>query len=144
MFQAKDHQVKVQDALSKSSIFWYFMPTRSPHFGGLRKSAVKFIKLHLFHALGNAYFTHEELNTILTRLETCLNSRPLTLLSLDPSDPHSLTLGQFLIGGALCALPEKDVSSMPISLLTRWSKVIQVSQQIWYRWSREYLEQLQE
>lgn len=34
LFQSKDHQAKVQDALSKYGIRWHFIPPISPHFGG--------------------------------------------------------------------------------------------------------------
>jgi len=144
LIHTEDHQSKLQNVLSESGIRWHFIPPRSPHFGGLWESVIKFIKHHLFRTLGNANLTYEELNTILIRVEACLNSRPLVPLSSDPSDLAPLTPGNFLIGDASTALPETDVSLVPTNRLTRWRRVMQVTQQIWSRWSREYLTQLQE
>lgn len=144
LFNNEENQSKLQNMLSESGIQWHFIPPRSPHIGGLWESAIKSVKHHLFRVLGNAYFTYEELNTILIRVEACLNSRPLTPLSSDPTDLAPLTPGHFLIGDTLTALPEMDVSSIPTNQLTRWRRVMQVSQQLWSRWSREYLSQFQE
>lgn len=129
----------MQNVLTDSGIRWHFIPPRSPHFGGLWESAIKSIKHHLFRVLGNANFTYEELNTILIRVEACLNSRLLVPLSSEPSDLSPLTPAQILIGDSLSALPEIEVSLVPTNRLTRWRRGMQVSQQIWSRWNREYL-----
>lgn len=73
----------------------------------------------LSRVLGEAYLTYEELATILIRTEACLNSRPLTTLSSDPTDLLCLTPGHFLIGDSLTAVPEHDVTKTPINRLTR-------------------------
>ncbi|KAF0749063.1 Uncharacterized protein FWK35_00015358 [Aphis craccivora] len=101
------------------------------------------MKTLLGRVLGEGHLTYEKLCTVLTRAEACLNSRPLTTLAIDPSDPSPLTPGHFLIGDSLTALPEDDVTTTPVNRLTRWRRVTQYSQQLWRRWSREYLRQLQ-
>ncbi|KAL4083194.1 hypothetical protein QTP88_028524 [Uroleucon formosanum] len=144
LFSSKDHQAKVQRCVSEVGINWKFIPVYSPHFGGLWESAVKSIKHHLIRQLGNAVLTFEELYTILSRIEACLNSRPLSPLSPDPSDLNVLTPGHFLVGGSLTCLPEQDMANVPANRLRRWQVVTQLTQQIWQRWNREYLSQLQE
>ncbi|KAL4099118.1 hypothetical protein QTP88_023596 [Uroleucon formosanum] len=144
LFSSKDHQAKVQRCVSEVGINWKFIPVYSPHFGGLWESAVKSIKHHLIRQLGNAVLTFEELYTILSRIEACLNSRPLSPLSPDPSDLNVLTPGHFLVGGSLTCLPEQDMANVPANRLRRWQLVTQLTQQIWQRWNREYLSQLQE
>lgn len=143
LFSSKKHQSKVQRCVSEVGINWKFIPVYSPHFGGLWESAVKSIKHHLIRQLGNAVLTFEELYTILSRIEACLNSRPLSPLSSDPSDLNVLTPGHFLVGGSLTCLPEQDMANVPVNRLRRWQLVTQLTQQIWQRWSREYLSQLQ-
>lgn len=88
--------------------------------------------------LGNVHLTYEELYTVLTRAEACLNSRPLTPVSTDPNDLSVLTPGYFLIGDSLLAIPEPDISDINTNRLSHYSQVI------WKKWSREYLNQLQE
>lgn len=83
--------------------------------------------------------TFEELNTILTQIEACLNSRPISQLSSNPSDPQALTPGHFLIGVPLKSLPDSDLTYIPVNRFKRW----QLVQQLWHRWSTDYLSQLQ-
>lgn len=83
------------------------------------------------------------MSTILVRIEACLNSRPITPLSNDPSDLSVLTPGHFLIGRALTNLPEPDLVDMSANRLRRWQRTTQLFQQIWQRRSKEYLTQLQ-
>ncbi|CAI6367665.1 unnamed protein product [Macrosiphum euphorbiae] len=143
LFGSKEHQAKVQRCVTEVGINWKFIPVYSPHFGGLWESAVKSIKHHLVRQLGSTALTFEELYTVLNRIEACLNSRPLSPLSSDPSDLNVLTPGHFLVGGSLTCLPDKDVANVPTNRLRRWQLVTQLTQQIWQRWSREYLSQLQ-
>lgn len=144
LFQNDEHKQKTNAVLSKLGIEWKFIPARSPHFGGLWEAGIKSMKHLLRRVMGDAYFTYEELLTILTRAEACLNSRPLTPLSSDPSDLIPLTPSHFLIGNSFTAVPEVDETSIPVNRLNRWRRVSQYSRHLWKRWSREYLSQLQE
>ncbi|XP_050522858.1 uncharacterized protein LOC126895247 [Daktulosphaira vitifoliae] len=142
--QTEEHQSKINNMLSENEVEWKFIPARSPHFGGLWEAGVKSMKYLLRRVLGDAHLFYEELLTVITRAEACLNSRPLTILSSDPSDLSPLTPGHFLIGNSLTALPEPDQTNISSNRLTRWRRVSQYSQNLWKRWSREYLVQLQE
>ncbi|XP_050522540.1 uncharacterized protein LOC126895093 [Daktulosphaira vitifoliae] len=135
---------EVKNESSNKGIQWHFIPARSPHFGGLWEASVKSVKAHLLKSIGNALFNYEELYTILVRVEAILNSRPLTPFSTDPSDLSVLTPGHFLIGDSLSAFPERDVTNIMENRLTRWRRVVQITQKIWIRWKNEYLNQLQE
>lgn len=123
MFSSKEYQAKVQRCVSEVGINWKFIPVYSPHFGRLWKSAVKSIKHHLIRQIGNAVLTLEELYTILSRIEACLNSHALSPLSSDPSDLNVLTPGYFLVGGSMTSLPEQDMANVPASRLRRWQLV---------------------
>jgi len=101
------------------------------------------MKSHLFKTLGNVSLTFEELYSVFVRIEANLNSRPITPLSADSSDLTALTPGHFLTGNIFNVFPEEDVTAVPTYRLTRWRKVTQFTQQLWQRWRRDYLSQLQ-
>jgi hypothetical protein len=53
LLQSSSHVEQVQDYLSKEKCEWKFIPSHSPHFGGLWEAAVKSMKHHLRRILGN-------------------------------------------------------------------------------------------
>lgn len=128
--------------LTKQNITWHFIPPRSPHFGGLWEAGVKSVKGHLRRMLRNEVLTYEELYTLLTQIEACLNSRPLTPLSSSPNDLDPLTPGHFLIGDALTSPAEPDLQDIKYNKLSRWQRLEQLRQHFWRRWSNEYIHTL--
>lgn len=60
---------------------WEFIPPAAPHHGGLWERSVRSMKHHLQRAVGTEKFTFNQLATLLTVIEACLNSRPLMTLS---------------------------------------------------------------
>jgi len=143
LFLSELHKEQVQEFATEIGVQWKFIPPRAPHFGGLWEAAVKSVKGHLRRILGNAMLIYEELFTVLVRIEACLNSRPITPLSSDPTDLKALTPGHFLTGSSLNDIPDTDISTMSPNRLRRWQRTVQLTQQIWYRWRTEYLSQLQ-
>ncbi|XP_072375333.1 uncharacterized protein [Diabrotica undecimpunctata] len=125
-------------------INWKFIPPHSPHFGGVWESTIKSVKYHLKRVLGENKYTYDEMYTLLTQVESCLNSRPLLPLSNDPLDLGVLTPGQFLIGDSLMAVPQEDLTDVHTNKLKRYHHLTQVIQHFWARWSREYLSSLQQ
>lgn len=131
LFHKEENMEVIQGLLSELGIRWHFIPPRSPHFGGLWKSAVRIMKTHLYRTVGNVNMTYEELNTVVIYAEACLNSRPLCPLSSDPSDLSTLTPGHFLTRDALMAIPGPELSAIHMNRLNRWRRIVQASQQIW-------------
>ena len=87
--------------LSSQGIQWHFNPPAAPSFGGLWEAAVKSLKYHMKRVIGDQTLTYEELSTLLSGIEVCLNSRPLVPITDDPSDLSVLTPAHFLIGRPL-------------------------------------------
>jgi len=81
------------------------------------------MKYLLRRVLGDAHCTYEELLTILTRADSCLNSRLLTPISSDPKDLIPLTSSHFLIRDSHTTIPKTDETSLPINRLNRWRLV---------------------
>ncbi|XP_072941856.1 uncharacterized protein [Epargyreus clarus] len=67
--------------LTSMGIEWHFNSPSWPSAGGLWEAAVKSLKHHLKRVLGDQKLTFEEFTTLLTRIEGCLNSRPLCPLT---------------------------------------------------------------
>ena len=101
------------------NIQWHFIPEHAPYFGGLWEAAVKSFKYHLRRIIGNVYLTFEELTTTLARVETCLNSRPLTPLPEVEDRAEVLTPGHFLVGKPIEALPNHSTAGIEMSLLRK-------------------------
>ena len=100
---------------------------------------MKSTKHHLKRVLTNALLTYEEFNTILTQIESVLNSRPLTCLNADPNEIEALTPAHFLIGRTFTAIPDPNVLDIPINRLTRYQHIQWLVQPFWKRWSLEYM-----
>lgn len=132
----------VSDFLSKFQIDWKFIPPASPHFGGLWEAAIKATKRHLLAVIQDHALTFEEFNTLLSKIEAALNSRPLCSVSNHPSDNLDyLSPGHFLIGQPLLALPTtSEVSIFPLT--TRWELLCSSFRNFWKRWYHEYLQSL--
>ena len=55
----------------------------------------------------------------------------------------ALTPGHFLIGQALNATPDPDLTNLKENSLSRWQYCQRLNQLFWKRWSNEYLSTLQ-
>lgn len=129
--------------LAANKIQWKFIPPNSPNFGGIWEAAVKSCKHHLKRSLCNSKLNYQEMYTMLTRIEACLNSRPLLPLDTDLDNLATLTPAHFLIGERLTAFPEPDVTHLPINRLCRLQYLEKLRQGFWKKWSKDYLQQLQ-
>lgn len=94
----------------------HFTPPRSPHFGGLWEYGMSSMKYHLKELVGITAFTFKELGTLLTQVQACLNSCPLTALSNDPNDLTYLSPGNFLIGAPLTSFPQPSLFDLSVSV----------------------------
>ena len=93
--------------------------------------------------VGIQRLTYEELSTVTTQIESCLNSRPLVAMTSHATDGiTALTPGHFLVGRELRAYPETLITIEP-SLLRRWNLCQAMVHHFWRRWSTEYLQQQQ-
>ncbi|XP_039307938.1 uncharacterized protein LOC120358281 [Solenopsis invicta] len=138
------HKEIIERYCSKNAIQWHFIPSYSPHMGGIWKAGIKSVKTHLRKILGEALLTFEEMYTILTQTEAVLNSRPLTPVSANPDDLRALTPGHFLIGAPLNAIPQCSLLEQSVNQLTQFQYLTKLVQFFWFGWSTEYLSNLQQ
>ncbi|XP_055623055.1 uncharacterized protein LOC129766512 [Toxorhynchites rutilus septentrionalis] len=125
-----------------SGISFFFIPARSPHFGGLWEAGVKSFKFHFRRIFGGHSYTLDEFSTATIHIEGILNSRPLTPLTDHPDDLAVLTPGHFLIGEPMFSIPEPDVTNINTNRLSRLQTMRRSVQDFWNRWSRDYVSQL--
>lgn len=143
LIQSNDYKQNIGTELASRRINWKLNPPYSPHFGGLWESTVKAMKSHLYRAIGTQILTFEEMTTILSQIEAILNTRPLYLLSSDPSEPSALTPAHFLNQQPLNSFPAEDFIAQPINHITRFQLLDKMVQEFWKRWHTEYLHNLQ-
>lgn len=97
----------------------------------------------MIRVIGEQRLTFEEYYTVLTQVEACLNSRPLTPMSDDPTDIKTLTPAHFLIGEPINLFPDNDdYIEVPSNRLNRWELLQKITQDFWKRWHNEYLHTL--
>lgn len=135
---------QVKQDLAHRGTKWHFIPPGAPHQGGIWEAAVKSAKRHIVRVVGNERMDYEQFNTLLIRVEACLNSRPLVALYDDPDDKLALTPGDFLTGGPIIALPEPSTANLPMNRVKEWDLVKRWTEDIWQRWHNEYLHTLQQ
>ncbi|XP_065362180.1 uncharacterized protein LOC135955751 [Calliphora vicina] len=121
---------------------WHFIPPGAPHMGGLWEAGVKSFKMHLKRVSHSQNFTFEEFSTLLARIESCLNSRPLSPSSENHTDLCALTPGHFLIGSPLLSPPEPNLTDHSLSYVSRWQKLKVLHHHFAQRWKEEYLKEL--
>lgn len=132
---------EIAEILASQGTTWHFIPPRAPNFGGLWEAGIRSTKFHIRRAIGDATLTYEEMSTLLSQIEACLNSRPISIMSTEVGDPSPLTPGHFLIGEALVTIPEINYETSTVSTLKRWHLTQRMLQNFWRRWSNEYLSQ---
>ena len=85
------------------------------------------------------------MSTLIARVESCLNSRPLTPLSGEIDDLRALTPWHLLTGFPPTSLPEPGIDPTEnLDHVSHWRLVRGLRNQFWMRWSREYLLSLQQ
>lgn len=132
------------DAAANMSIKWHFIPTNSPHFGGIWEAGVKSLKHHLKRVLASYTLFFFDFQTLLIRIEAILNSRPLSPLSSSPDDLTPLSPAHFLIGKSTMSLPDPLLPNVKENRLSQYQLLQKLYEHFWNRWSREYISELQQ
>lgn len=95
------------------------------------------MKHHMKRQLGNSSCTYEEMTTLMCKIESCLNSRPLTPIGNDPDDIEVLTPGHFQIGQPIAEPPNPIETNINASSSERWRYINKMKKDFWKIWSGE-------
>ena len=110
--------------------------------GGEWERLIRSTKEVLTGLMKDTVLTDPQLATLLTEVESILNSRPLTHASEDINDLDALTPNHILLGhhrhwDYMGEITENDILSR-----RRWKQVRALRTMFWDRWKREYLPKL--
>ena len=116
--EAEITQERISHFCSTQKMEWKFIPSRSPHMGRLWKAAVKSFESHLHKVAGGVKLNYEKMSTVLTQIESCLNSHPLTAVIQEDDGVKALTPGHFIIARPLEVLPDSShhITSLSLSV----------------------------
>lgn len=140
---AQWHSAYTLQQMANKGTTWHFISPGAPHQGGLWEAAVKSAKRHLLRVVGRQSMHYDQLNTLLVRIEACLNSRPLIALHDSIDDRLALTPADILTGRPLVSVPEAPIPDIPTNRLQYWQRLRQMHQHFWQAWEDDYLASLQ-
>lgn len=141
---------EVGEFLTRKRIIWRYNLERSPWWGGHFERMIGTVKRCLKKVLGTAKLSQDELSTVLTEVESTLNSRPLTYYG-EELEEQVLTPSHLIIGRRISPLSENDnisLDSHDIAGGGNWSRrfvyLTKKLNHFWTRWHKEYLLGLRE
>lgn len=141
-----DHE-KLKSKLVDMEIEWVFNPPHASHFGGVWERLIRSVRTVLNGLLkrSECSLTSSSLRTLLYEVMTIVNSRPLSVESLeDPSGPIPLTPNHILTQRTCGVLPPPGAfDTDDASTRRRWRRVQHLADAFWQRWRSEYLSTLQ-
>lgn len=132
----------VHRTFATRGIEWHFIMPRSPAQGGSHEAAVKLFKHHLKRCVQESTLSVTEFSSLVTRIEGCINSRPLCALREAASDELILTPAHFLIHGPSENVAVEEPLDENMSLSTRWRRLQMLHQHFWRRWRLDYINSL--
>lgn len=141
--QISQFNENIKKQLLNEKTKFIFNPPGAPWMGGIWERNIGSIKYHLKRTIGDKILTYEELSTVLTQIEACLNSRPICPLTDNIDDLNVLTPAHFIIGDSLMAPIESDLTHIKENRLDRWQMCVRLKQEFWNQWSSDYINHIQ-
>ena len=141
---ARWNQQQIHEAMLQHHVKWKFNPPGASHHGGVWERQIRSVRKILSSLLLSQVVDEEGLVTLLCEVESILNSRPLTPASDDPLDLDPLTPNHLLLLRSGPRLPPGEFSTSDNYTRRRWRQVQHLATEFWRRWSREYLQTLQQ
>ena len=145
-----DH-IKTRSELQRHDCDWLEFNMNVPsasHMGGVWERQIRSVRSVLASLLQNngSQLNGESLRPLLCEAEEIVNSRPLTVESLnDPLSLNPLTPNHLLTMKTKVVLPPPGVfQSTDKCCRKRWRRVQHLANEFWIRWKKEYLLSLQQ
>ena len=131
---------KINEYLRQRSIVWKFNPPTASHMGGSWERGIRSVRRILQAVTPNKGkgMDDDALLTVFCEVETIVNSRPLTDVSIDVEEELPLTPNHLLRINPEIALPPIVSSDKDCYARNRYRVVQFVADEFWRRWSKEY------
>ena len=135
---------KLNDFLGRRDIVWQFNLSRAPWWGGQFERLVGLVKQTLYRSIGKTSLIFEELEEVLLDVEQTLNNRPLSYVEDDIQLP--VLTPNILFFGQNNLIPSEEESYLVEKgdLRKRFKYVKKCKENVWSRWTNEYLKGLRE
>ena len=133
------NQAQIDEFLLQQQIRWTFNPPAASHMGGAWERLIRSTRRILHALMKGQVVTDEVLNTLMTEVESILNSRPLIPVTFDPRDDEPLTPNHLLLLRGNSNLPPGLFEKKDCYARRRWAQAQYLADQFWRRWTREYL-----
>ena len=141
----------VRKELLRNNCDWFEFKMNVPsasHMGGVWERQIRTVRNVLSAILerNGSQLNDEALTTFMCEAEAIVNSRPLTVDSInDPKSPNPLTPNHLLTMKTKVLLPPPGVfQSADMYCKRRWRRVQHLANEFWIRWRKEYMLTLQE
>lgn len=138
------NQEQISTELLQKGVQWVFQPPKASHASGVWERLIRSTRKALKAILGESLVDEEVAYTVLTEVESVLNSRPLCAASDDPSDFEPLTPSHLLLQRPAQALPPGVFVNEDIYCRKKWKQAQLLTNHFWKRWLKEYVAGLQE
>ena len=129
--------------LQRKGLEWTFIPSHTPHYGGVWERIVGLFKRHLATQYTGDPLHVDVLNTLIVEIEGIINRRPLSALSTDPDDLEPITPAHILYPSVYCHSSSIIVpvsSSSPADDMRKsWRAAQTRVNAFWKQWSQEYI-----
>ena len=145
------HHDKIRGELQRHECDWFVFKMNVPsasHMGGVWERQVRSVRNVLATLLqaNGSQLNEEALSPFMCEVEALVNSRPLTIDSMnDPTSLNPLTPNNLLTMKTKVLLPPPGVfQSSDMYGRKRWRRVQHLANEFWIRWKKEYLLNLQQ
>ena len=133
-----------------NKISWKFNLPLSPWEGGVFERLVRIVKNALRSTLSKTLLSYEEIQTTLSEIEICLNSRPLTYVNDEINENKAISPAMLMYGHTNTIMPPLNMVSAEVlpsdtKFASRRMRYLdRIQQEFWTRWTKDYLQFLTE
>ena len=130
------NHAQIHEYLLQHDVKWIFNPPAASHHGGVWERCIRTVSKVMKALLKEQVLDDEGLCTLMCKVESIVNGRPITKVSDDPRDCNALTPNHLLLLRGGLAMPPRAFSREDNYSCRRWRQVQYLSCLFWRRWRR--------